>query len=144
MGCTAGHHLPLETLLESSGLGASEPLNPTLIVAASATALSNAMSETLSLGVSVPESRTGTCLGACLGRQSSGGHSISIESAQLNGSQVVIHVAVRAPSADDVALQAFTSPFAVAVIPGLDPRGRTFHVSNDLQWQLIEAAEQPE
>lgn len=137
MNRTEGRDLPVEQILTDPGLGAQGPPFPQVFVASSADALSNAVSEALSIRVEVPGSGVATYLGVCMGLKPSGGFSVAIESARLAGNQVTVHLALQEVGRDELAFQAITSPFAVGVIRDLDHRDKTFSFVGGLDWEVI-------
>ena len=85
----------------------------------------------------VADSGNATYLAACLGVKPSGGFSVAIESAWSQGNAVTVDVLLEEPEPDGVAFAAITSPFALAVIPGRDPKVDTFTVVASLGWKLV-------
>jgi hypothetical protein len=96
------------------------PRQPRAIVASSAAALSGAT------GASVPDSGSGTYLAAYWGRKPTGGYSMSVRSARLEGNKVTVRLALKEPPRDAILTQALTYPYAVAVIRGLSPEQKDF------------------
>ncbi|MDP8930808.1 MAG: protease complex subunit PrcB family protein [Actinomycetota bacterium] len=137
MDSTEWVDLPVEQILTDVGLGAQGPPFPQVFVAVSPDALSNAVSDALSLGLEVPGSGVGTYLGACMGVKPSGGFSVAIESARRKGNQVTIHLALQDLGRNEIAFQAMTSPFTVAVIRDLDPREKAFSFVAELDWEVV-------
>ena len=136
MDWTEWHDLPVEPVLTELGLGAQGPPFPRMFVASTADALSNAVSEVLSIDVQVPDLGIATYLGACMGVRPSGGFSVAIEFARLKGNQVTVHLVLQELGGGEIAFQAITSPFALAVIRDLDPQEKTFFVA-ELDWDVI-------
>ena len=91
-----------------------------MIVAPSAAALSEA------IGANVPDSGRGTYLAAYWGEKSTGGYSLAVESARLEGDRVTVRLALKEPPRDAIVTQALTYPYAVAVVRDLDPQGKDF------------------
>jgi hypothetical protein len=58
------------------------------------------------------------------GEKSTGGYSLVVESARLEGGRVTVTLALREPPRDAIVTQALTYPYAVAVVRDLDPRGK--------------------
>jgi PrcB C-terminal len=104
----------------SSGAPGQGPRQPRAVMASSATALSRAV------GADVPGSGSGAYLATYWGQKSTGGYSMAIESARLEGARVTVRLALKEPSRDAILTQALTYPYAVAVIRELDPRGKDF------------------
>ena len=123
-GCSAGDgsEEPRDLRVEriSSDAPGQGPQQPRVVVAPSAAALSGAV------GANVPDSGSGTYLAAYWGEKPTGGYSMSVRSARLEGSRVTVRLALREPPRDAILTQALTYPYAVAVIRELDPGGKHF------------------
>jgi PrcB C-terminal len=104
----------------SSGDAGQGPEQPRVILAPSAAALSEAM------GVDVPDSGNGTYLAAYWGEKPTGGYSLAVKSARIEGDRVTVRLALKEPPSDAIVTQALTYPYAVAVVRELDPRGKDF------------------
>ncbi len=104
----------------SSGAPGQGPEQPRVILAPSAAALSRA------IGARVPNSGNGTYLVAYWGEKSTGGYSLAVESARLEGDRVTVRLALREPPPDAFVTQALTYPYAVAVVRDLDLQGKDF------------------
>lgn len=96
------------------------PRQPRAVVASSAAVLSGAT------GASVPGSGDGTYLAAYWGQKPTGGYSMSVRSARLEGDKVTVRLALKEPPRDAILTQALTYPYAVAVIRGLSPEQKDF------------------
>ncbi len=123
-GCSAapGPEEPRDLRVEriSSDAPGQGPRHPQAVVAPSAAALSG------EIGTNVPDSGSGTYLAAYWGEKPTGGYSMSVRSARLEGSRVIVRLALREPPRDAILTQALTYPYAVAVIRELDPGGKDF------------------
>ena len=123
-GCSAGDgsEEPRDLRVEriSSDAPGQGPRQPQAVVATSAAALSG------EVGANVPDSGSGTYLAAYWGEKPTGGYSMSVRSARLEGSRVTVRLALREPPRDAILTQALTYPYAVAVIRKLDPGGKDF------------------
>ena len=110
------------------------PLRPRLVLAPSAAALSQ---ET---GARVPDSGEGTYLAAYWGEKPTGGYSLAVRSARLEGDRVTVRLALEEPPPDAIVTQALTYPYAVALVRGLDPRGKDFSFvdqnGRELDWPV--------
>jgi hypothetical protein len=104
----------------SSGAPGQGPEQPRVILAPSATALSAAS------GANVPDSGEGTYLAAYWGEKPTGGYSLAVESARLEGDEVTVRLVLKEPPRDAIVTQALTYPYAVAVVRDLEPRGKDF------------------
>jgi hypothetical protein len=104
----------------SSDAPGQGPQQPRAVVAPSAAALSEA------IGANVPDSGSGTYLAAYWGVKPTGGYSMSVRSARLEGNRVTVRLALKEPPRDAILTQALTYPYAVAVIRGLSPEGKDF------------------
>ena len=123
-GCSTGDgsEEPRDLRVEriSSDAPGQGPRQPRAVVATSAAALSG------EVDANVPDSGSGTYLAAYWGEKPTGGYSMSVRSARLEGSRVTVRLALREPPRDAILTQALTYPYAVAVIRELDPGGKDF------------------
>jgi hypothetical protein len=123
-GCSTGDgsEEPRDLRVEriSSDAPGQGPRQPRAVVATSAAALSG------EVGANVPDSGSGTYLAAYWGEKPTGGYSMSVRSARLEGSRVTVRLALREPPRDAILTQALTYPYSVAVIRELDPGGKDF------------------
>ena len=123
-GCSAGDgsEEPRDLRVEriSSDAPGQGPRQPQAVVAPSAAALSG------EVGANVPDSGSGTYLAAYWGEKPTGGYSMSVRSARLEGSRVIVRLALKEPPRDAILTQSLTYPYAVAVIRELDPEGKDF------------------
>jgi len=104
----------------SSGAPGQGPAQPRVILARSAVALSEMM------GVEVPDSGSGTYLAAYWGEKPTGGYSLAVKSARIEGERVTVRLALKEPPPDAIVTQALTYPYAVAVVQDLDLQGKDF------------------
>lgn len=104
----------------SSDAPGQGPRHPQAVVAPSAATLSG------EVGANVPDSGSGMYLAVYWGEKPTGGYSMSVRSARLEGSRVTVRLALREPPRDAILTQALTYPYAVAVIRELDPGGKDF------------------
>jgi len=74
----------------------------------------------------VQDSGEGTYLAAYWGEKPTGGYSLAVRSARLEGDRVKVRLALEEPPPDAFVTQALTYPYAVAVVWGLDPEGKDF------------------
>ncbi len=102
---------------EAPGQG---PRSPRVILAPSGAALSQ------EVGTTIPDSGHGTYLAAYWGEKPTGGYSLAVRSARLEGDRVTVRLALAEPPSDAIVTQALTYPHAVAVVRGLDPEGKDF------------------
>jgi PrcB C-terminal len=118
----------------SSGAPGQGPERPRVMVAPSAATLSEA------IGANIPDSGSGTYLAAYWGEKPTGGYSLAVESARLEGDRVTVRLALREPPRDAVVTQALTHPYAVAVVRDLDPKGKQFSFTDqsgrELGWPV--------
>lgn len=91
----------------SGGLGQRQ-----VVVGPSADALSEAT------GVRVPEAGEGTYLAAFWGEKPTGGYTMEILGARLEGDQIVVRLALKNPPPDAMVSQALTYPYVAAVVRG--------------------------
>jgi hypothetical protein len=133
---TAGSEGPRSLRVEqiSSGTPGQGPARPRVVLAPSATTLSRA------IGARVSSSGEGTYFAAYWGEKSTGGCSLAVESARLEGNRVTIRLSLREPPPDAIVTQAITYPYAVAVVRTLDPQGKQFSFVDQngraLRWRV--------
>jgi hypothetical protein len=77
------------------------------------------------MGVTIPDSGNGTYFAAYWGEKPTGGYSLAVRSARLEGDRVTVRLALEKPPPDAIVTQALTYPYAVSVVRGLDPEGKT-------------------
>ncbi len=102
---------------EAPGQG---PQRPWVILAPSAADLGREM------GAGIPNSGDGAYLAAYWGERPTGGYSLAVRSARLEGNRVTVRLALKEPPPDAIVTQVLTYPYAVAVVRGLDPEGKDF------------------
>lgn len=103
-----------------SGAPGQGPRSPRVVVAPSASALSK------ELGVEIPDSGSGIYLISYWGEKPTGGYTLSIESARLEGDVVTVRMKLEGPPKDAMVTQALTYPYAAALVRDVDLRGREF------------------
>jgi hypothetical protein len=103
-----------------SGAPGQGPQSPRVVVAPSASALSK------ELGVKIPDSGEGIYLISYWGEKPTGGHSLTIESARLEGDVVTVRLTLEEPPKDAMVTQALTYPYAAAVVRDVDLEGIEF------------------
>ena len=95
----------------SSGAPGQGSQNPRVIAAPSASALSK------ELGASVPpDSGEGIYLISYWGEKPTGGYSLAVESARLEGDRLMIRLRLEEPPPDAMVTQALNYPYAAAVV----------------------------
>jgi hypothetical protein len=128
-GCSTsnGSEEPRDLRVEriSSDAQGQGPQQPRAVVAPSAAELSGA------IDANVPDSGSGTYLAAYWGEKPTGGYSISVRAARLEGNRVTVRLALKEPPRDAILTQALTYPYAVAVIRGLNPAGKEFYFADE-------------
>lgn len=103
-----------------SGAPGQGPQDPRVIVAPSATTLSK------ELGAEIPDSGEGVYLISYWGEKPTGGYSLAIESARLEGDQVTVRLKLKEPPPDAMVTQSLTYPYAAAVVRDMSLQGKTF------------------
>ena len=128
----APHDLRVERI--SAGAPGQGFENPRVIAAPSAAALSAA------IGASIPASGYGAYLAAYWGEKPTGGYSLGVESARIEGDRVTVQLLLEEPPPDAVVTQALTYPYSVVVLRDLDPRGKDFALlgreGRELDWPV--------
>jgi hypothetical protein len=138
-GCSAGNDpsaAPRDLRVEQVSAGAlgQGSKGPRAIVAPTAAAMSDA------IGASIPDAGDGTYLAAYWGQKPTGGYSLAVESARIEGDRVTARLALEEPPRDALVTQALTHPYAVAVVRNLDPGGKDFSFTDEngreLDWPV--------
>ena len=113
---------PRELCVENSLSNApgQGPREPEVILAPSASALS------AEPGAEIPDSGRGTYLISYWGEKPTGGYSLGVGSAGLEGDRVTVRLALGEPPPDAILTQALTYPYVVAVVRNVSPRGKDF------------------
>ena len=118
----------------SSGAPGQGPARPRVVLAPSAAALSQ------EIGEAVPDSGGGTYLAAYWGEKPTGGYSLAVRSARLERERVSVQLSLKEPPPDAMVTQALTYPYAVALVRGLDLRGKGFsfvdRAGRELDWPV--------
>jgi hypothetical protein len=103
-----------------SGAPGRGPQSPKVVLAPSASALSK------ELGAEVPDSGEGVYLISYWGEKPTGGYSLTVESARLEGEVVKVRLKLEEPSKDAMVTQALTYPYAAVVVRDVDLEGKEF------------------
>ena len=69
----------------------------------------------------LPDSGRGAYLTCYWGEKTTGGYSLGVESARLEGDRVTVALALEEPPSDVILTQALTYPYAMALVPDIDP-----------------------
>jgi hypothetical protein len=104
----------------SSGAPGQGPQRPQVVVAPSAGALSE------DLGAKIPDSGRGTYLIAYRGEQATGGYSVNVTGARIEGNRVTVRFSLKGPPSDAIVTQVLTYPYAISVLRGFEPGGKEF------------------
>ena len=104
----------------SSGAPGQGPQRPRVVLTPSAEALSE------ELGAEIPDSGRGTYLVAYRGEQSTGGYSVNVTGARIEGGRVTVRLSLEGPPSDAIVTQVMTYPYVVSVVKELEPGGKEF------------------
>ena len=104
----------------SSGAPGQGPQRPRVVLAPSAEALSE------ELGAEIPDTGRGTYLAAYRGEQATGGYSIGVTGARVEGNRVTVRFSLKGPPSDAITTQVLTYPYAISVVRNLEPGGKEF------------------
>lgn len=114
---------------------------PRVVVAGAAEDLSRALGPE----ARIPDSGSGAYVAAFWGEKPTGGYSVSISSARLEGKRVEIELSLKKPPQDALVAQSLTYPYAVAVVRDLEPAGKDFALTNaggrELDWPVERAGD---
>ena len=121
-----------------SGAPGQGPQSPQAVVAPSASALSK------ELGADIPDSGRGIYLISYWGEKPTGGYSLSVESARLEGNVVTVRLKLEEPPKDAMVTQALTYPYAAALVRDVDLQGKEFSFADrdgrKLDWPVRRAS----
>ncbi len=106
--------------IEQISSGSDGLRRPQVVVGSSAGALSE------EIGAEVPDAGEGTYLAAFWGEKPTGGYTVEIISAWVEGSRVIVRLALKEPPPEAMVGQALTYPNAAAVLRGVDPGEKEF------------------
>lgn len=85
----------------------------------------------------------GVYVAAFWGRKTTGGYSVAVKSAKVEGDEISIRLTLRQPPADAFVTQAITYPYAVAVLRGTDLEGKRIAAEREgggeLDWPVVRA-----
>lgn len=101
-----------------SGAPGQGPQSPRVVVAPSASALSK------ELGSEIPDSGEGIYLISYWGEKPTGGYSLAVESARLEGNLVTVRLKLKEPPPDAMVTQALTYPYAAAIVRDVSLEGK--------------------
>jgi len=112
------HDLRVERV--ASGAPGEGPRNPRVVWAPSAEALSG------ELGAQIRGPDEGTYLVAYGGQRPTGGYSVGVAGAMVEGDRVTVRVSLEDPPPDAIVTQSLTYPYEVSVLRGVAPEGKSF------------------
>ena len=104
----------------ASGAPGEGPRDPRVVLAPSAEALSR------ELGAQIRGSGEGTYLVVYAGRRPTGGYSVGVAGARVEGDRVTVRVSLEDPPPDAMVTQSLTYPYEISVLRGLAPDGKNF------------------
>jgi len=110
--------VPVERV--ASGAPGEGPRDPRAVVAPSADALSE------ELGARIRGSGGGTYIVVYGGQRPTGGYSVGVAAARVEGDQVTVRVSQKDPPPDAIVTQSLTYPYEISVLSGLSPEGKSF------------------
>jgi hypothetical protein len=104
----------------ASGAPGEGPRNPRVVLAPSAEALPE------DLGAQIQGSGDGTYIVAYGGQKPTGGYSVGVAGAEVEGDRVTVRVSLEDPPPDAIVTQSLTYPYEISVLRGLSPEGKGF------------------
>ncbi|MBA3950441.1 MAG: protease complex subunit PrcB family protein [Rubrobacter sp.] len=104
----------------AAGAPGEGPRRPRVVLAPSAEVLSR------ELGAEIRGSGEGTYLVAYRGEQPTGGYSVGVAGAKIEGNRVTVRVSLEGPPSDAIVTQALTYPYEISVLHGVAPEGKSF------------------
>ncbi|MBA2376640.1 MAG: protease complex subunit PrcB family protein [Rubrobacter sp.] len=125
--------------IDSGSLGQGDA-EPRAVVASSSETLSAAAGIPVRGAESTAASGEETYVAVLWGEKNTGGYTVEVESATLEGGRVAVSVALRNPPEGAMVSQALTYPYAVAALENLDPEGKDFVITDEsgseLEWPV--------
>jgi len=115
------------------------PREPRVVLAPSAEALSG------ELGAQIRGSGEGTYLVVYAGQRPTGGYSVGVARAGVEGDRVTVRVSLEDPPSDAIVTQSLTYPYEISVLRGLSAEGKSFPFvggdGRELGWPVRRAGE---
>jgi hypothetical protein len=109
------------------------------VLAPSAEALSR------DLGARIRGSGEGTYLVVYAGQKPTGGYSVGVAGARVEGDRVTVRVSLEDPPPDAIVTQSLTYPYEISVLRGLSAEGKSFSFvdgeGRELGWPVRRAGE---
>ncbi len=104
----------------ASGAPGEGPRDPRAVLAPSAEALSR------ELGARIRGSGEGTYLVVYGGQRPTGGYSVGVAGARVEGDRVTVRVSLEDPPPDAIVTQSLTYPYEISVLRGLELEDKSF------------------
>ena len=104
----------------AAGAPGQGPGHPRVVLAPSAEALSE------ELGAEIRGPGGGTYLVAYRGERPTGGYSVGVAGARIEGDRVTVRVSLEGPPPDAMVTQNLTYPYEISVLRGVAPEGKSF------------------
>ncbi len=104
----------------ASGAPGEGPRDPRIVLAPSAEALSE------ELDARIRGSGEGTYVVAYGGQRPTGGYSVEVAGARVEGDRVTVRVSLEDPPPDAIVTQSLTYPYEISVLRGLSPESKSF------------------
>ena|SRR3712207_6436359 len=118
----------------ADGAPGEGPERPRVVVAPSAEALSG------ELGAEIRGSGGGTYLVVHGGQRPTGGYSVAVAGARVEGDRVTVRLSLEDPPEDAIVTQSLTYPYEISVLRDLRPEGKTFSFvdgkGEELEWPV--------
>jgi hypothetical protein len=118
----------------ASGAPGEGPRDPRAVLAPSAEALSR------ELGARIRGPGEGTYLVVYGGQQPTGGYSVGVAGARVEGDRVTVRVSLEDPPPDAIVTQALTYPYEISVLRGLALEDKSFSLvdgeGRELDWPV--------
>jgi len=104
----------------AAGAPGEGPADPRVVVAPSAEALSK------ELGAEIRGSGGGTYLVVHRGKRPTGGYSVAVAGARIEGDRITVRLSLKDPPPDAMVTQSLTYPYEISVLRGVGPGGKSF------------------
>ncbi len=104
----------------AAGAPGEGPPRPRVVLAPAAEALAR------ELGAEIRGPEEGTYLVAYRGERPTGGYSVGVTGARVEGGRVTVRVSLEGPPSDAIVTQSLTYPYEISVLHGVAPEGKCF------------------
>ena len=104
----------------AAGAPGEGPASPRVVLAPTAEILSE------ELGAEIRSSGEGTYVVVYRGERPTGGYSVSVSGARIEGDRVTVRLSLKDPPPGAMVTQSLTYPYEISVLRGVGPEGKSF------------------